>query len=314
MPAFIDSHSHFFAVANNLLQVSLENCRTIKEIQNELLKYKNENNIEEGKWIIACGYDHNKLAEKRHITKTELDEIISNNPIVIHHKSGHNGVLNSKGLEWLNITKETIPPFGGKIEKIDNELTGYLEENAFIEVVKKIPMASLEDLVKLCDKAQKKYASYGITTLQEGMMVKELIPIYKKLVEDKRLYLDVIAYMDKNAEKEIEENFKENIKNYKNNFKIGGVKIFLDGSPQSRTAWMRTPYINDEKYFGYGTMNDEEVIKDVLVAFEERLQILAHCNGDRAAEQYINVVKSTNKNINEIYISSRCTSNRTKYV
>lgn len=257
MPAFIDSHSHFFAVANNLLQVSLENCRTIKEIQNELLRYKNENNIEEGKWIIACGYDHNKLAEKRHITKTELDEIISNNPIVIHHKSGHNGVLNSKGLEWLNITKETIPPFGGKIEKIDNELTGYLEENAFIEVVKKIPMASLEDLVKLCDKAQKKYASYGITTLQEGMMVKELIPIYKKLVEDKRLYLDVIAYMDKNAEKEIEENFKENIKNYKNNFKIGGVKIFLDGSPQSRTAWMRTPYINDEKYFGYGTMNNE---------------------------------------------------------
>lgn len=300
MPAFIDSHSHFFAVANNLLQVSLENCRTIKEIQNEMLRYKNENNIEEGKWIIACGYDHNKLAEKRHITKTELDEIISNNPIVIHHKSGHNGVLNSKGLEWLNITKETIPPFGGKIEKIDNELTGYLEENAFIEVVKKIPMASLEDLVKLCDKAQKKYASYGITTLQEGMMVKELIPIYKKLVEDKRLYLDVIAYMDKNAEKEIEENFKENIKNYKNNFKIGGVKIFLDGSPQSRTAWMRTPYINDEKYFGYGTMNDEEVIKDVLVAFEERLQILAHCNGDRAAEQYINAVKSTNKKINEI--------------
>ena len=300
MPAFIDSHSHFFAVANNLLQVSLENCRTIKEIQNELLRYKNENNIEEGKWIIACGYDHNKLAEKRHITKTELDEIISNNPIVIHHKSGHNGVLNSKGLEWLNITKETIPPFGGKIEKIDNELTGYLEENAFIEVVKKIPMASLEDLVKLCDKAQKKYASYGITTLQEGMMVKELIPIYKKIVEDKRLYLDVIAYMDKNAEKEIEENFKENIKNYKNNFKIGGVKIFLDGSPQSRTAWMRTPYINDEKYFGYGTMNDEEVIKDVLVAFEERLQILAHCNGDRAAEQYINAVKSTNKKINEI--------------
>ena len=131
-------------------------------------------------------------------------------------------------------------------------------------------------------------------------MVKELIPIYKKLVEDKRLYLDVIAYMDKNAEKEIEENFKENIKNYKNNFKIGGVKIFLDGSPQSRTAWMRTPYINDEKYFGYGTMNDEEVIKDVLVAFEERLQILAHCNGDKAAEQYINAVKSTNKKINEI--------------
>lgn len=117
MPAFIDSHSHFFAVANNLLQVSLENCRTIKEIQNELLKYKNENNIEEGKWIIACGYDHNMLAEKRHITKKEIDEINSNNPIIIHHKSGHNGVLNSKGLEWLNITRETISTIWRKDRK-----------------------------------------------------------------------------------------------------------------------------------------------------------------------------------------------------
>ncbi len=300
MPAFIDPHSHFFAVANNLLQVSLENCKNIKEIQEKLLKYKSENNVQDEKWIIASGYDHNILDEKRHITKLELDRVIPNNPVIIHHKSGHNGVLNSKGLEWLNITKDTIPPFGGKIEKVNNELTGYLEENAFIENVKKIPMASLEDLVELCEKAQKKYASYGITTLQEGMMVKELIPIYKKLVDDKKLYLDVIAYMDKKAESEIKEVFEENIKKYKNHFKIGGIKIFLDGSPQSRTAWMRTPYVGDENYFGYGTMNDEDVEKDVEIAYDEKLQILAHCNGDKAAEQYINAIKATNKDIKEI--------------
>ena len=39
MPSFIDPHSHFFAVANNLLQVSLEKCKSIKEIQEELFKY-----------------------------------------------------------------------------------------------------------------------------------------------------------------------------------------------------------------------------------------------------------------------------------
>lgn len=33
MPAFIDSHSHFFAVANSLLQVSLDKCKSVKEIQ-----------------------------------------------------------------------------------------------------------------------------------------------------------------------------------------------------------------------------------------------------------------------------------------
>ncbi len=300
MPAFIDSHSHFFAVANSLLQVNLEKCTNIKEIQKELIKYKKENQIEDEKWIIASGYDNNTLSEKRHITKKELDEAIPNNPIIIHHKSGHNGVLNSKGLEILNITNETISPFGGKIEKINNELTGYLEENAFIENSKKVPMASLNDLITACDKAQKKYASYGITTLQEGMLVRELIPIYKQLIDQNKLYLDVIAYMDKNAEKEIRETFKENIKKYKSHFKINGIKIFLDGSPQGRTAWMRTPYIDDEKYFGYGTMNSEDVKKDIEFAYKEKLQILAHCNGDKAAEQYINAIKSTNKDIQEI--------------
>lgn len=300
MPAFIDAHSHFFAVANNLLQIPLNECKSVEEIQNKLYEYKNVNNIEDGKWIIASGYDNNALTEKRHITKEEIDKVIKNNPVIIHHKSGHNGVLNSRGLEYLQITNETIPPFGGKIEKINNVLTGYLEENAFIENVKKIPMASLEDLVKLCDKTQEKYASYGITTVQEGMMVKELIPIYKKLVEDNKLYLDVIAYMDKKTEKDIRNAFKENIKKYKNRFKISGIKIFLDGSPQGRTAWMRTPYIDDKEYFGYGTMSDEEVKKDVEYAYEEKLQILAHCNGDKAAEQYIKAIKDTNKNIKEI--------------
>ena len=71
MPSFIDPHSHFFAVANNLLQVSLEKCKSIKEIQEELFKYKTDNHIEDGKWMIACGYDHNMLVEKRHITKDE---------------------------------------------------------------------------------------------------------------------------------------------------------------------------------------------------------------------------------------------------
>ena len=36
MPAFIDPHSHFFAVANSLLQVSLEKCKSVKEIQDEI--------------------------------------------------------------------------------------------------------------------------------------------------------------------------------------------------------------------------------------------------------------------------------------
>ena len=265
-----------------------------------MLKYKKENHIEDGKWILANGYDHNILKENKHITKAKLDEVLPNNPVVIQHKSGHNGVFNSLGLEILNITSKTISPEGGVIEKINGELTGYLEENAFIENIKKVPMPSMKELVKSAKRAEKEYVSYGITTVQEGMMTKELVPIYKKLVSDNLIDLDIIAFMDTKAIKEIKDTFPDNIKEYKNNFKIGGMKIFLDGSPQAKTAWMRTSYVDDENYFGYGTMQNTEVEKAIEKACKENLQILAHCNGDKAAEQYINSIAKVGDKVKNI--------------
>ena len=87
MPAFIDSHSHFMAVANEFLQVSLKDCRNFEEIKSTLLGYKSKNNIEAGKWIKANGYDKNNLIENSNITKKELDIIFPDNPVVIQHQS-----------------------------------------------------------------------------------------------------------------------------------------------------------------------------------------------------------------------------------
>ena len=50
------------------------------------------------------------------------------------------------------------------------------------------------------------------------------------------------------------------INKYDNHLKIGGYKTFLDGSPQGRTAWMRTPYLGDDTtYCGYPAQSDEEI-------------------------------------------------------
>ena len=74
---------------------------------------------------------------------------------------------------------------------------------------------------------------------------------------------------------------------YHKHFRIGGYKMFLDGSPQGRTAWMQTPYQGDANYYGYGTMSDEEVAACIRKSLLEHQQLLAHCNGDAAAEQYL---------------------------
>ena len=285
MPAFIDAHSHIFALAKSLMQISIDGLTSIEEIKNCLAEYKKENRTNE--WIIVNGYDNNILKNRQHITKNELDEIFPDTPVIIENKSRHNGVVNSKALEMLGITKTTANPEGGRIFYD----TGLLEENAFIDSLKKIPLPKMEEIINAFKEAQEIYASHGITMAQEGVITNDLAKIFKLLANNNEIFLDIVAYMDYKNMDEIKKEYSEYINKYKNKFKIGGIKIFLDGSPQAKTAWLREAYANEPEYYGYRIMKDEDVEEILEKAKESNLQILAHCNGDKAAEQYINAVK-----------------------
>ena len=280
MPSFIDAHSHIFALAKSLMQISIDGLTSIEEIKNCLDKYKKENRTNE--WIIVNGYDNNILKNREHITKQELDEIFPDTPVIIENKSRHNGIANSEALEKLGITKTTADPEGGRI--IFDK--GLLEENAFIDSLKKIPLPKIEEIINAFKEAQEIYLSHGITMAQEGVITNELAKIYKLLADMHEIFLDVVAYMDYRNVDEIKKEYSKFINKYNNNFKIGGIKIFLDGSPQAKTAWLREAYANEPEYYGYRIMKDEDVEEILENSKESNLQILAHCNGDKAAEQY----------------------------
>ena len=50
---------------------------------------------------------------------------------------------------------------------------------------------------------------------------------------------------------------------------------------------MTTPYEGDDTYCGYPIHSDEKLREYIAVALDKKQQLLAHCNGDAAAEQYI---------------------------
>lgn len=293
MPAFTDAHSHFMACANSTLQAQLGECINWQEIIDKLKEFKEKNNIQKGCWIRGTGYDQNNLEEGKAPNRFILDKIFPDNPVFIQHASGHMGVYNTRALEWLKITNDTPCPEGGIMEKDeDGNLTGYMEENGFIVPLKKIPMPDIEDMMDAIVKAQENYLAHGITTVQEGMFMDAMVPIYEVMLNRNLLKVDLVAFTDPQNSNVIKEKFKNHINKYSNHFKIGGDKIFLDGSPQGRTAWMRTPYKgDDENYVAYPVWDDEQVYKFVYDAYINDRQILAHCNGDRAAQQYISAIE-----------------------
>jgi len=293
LPGFIDAHSHFSGMAFSTLHCSLEGAKSFDEIKNRIIRFIKERNISEGEWIVADNYDQNILEERAHPTAKFIDEFASNYAVSLQHKSGHMGVFNSLALEKLGVNIDTPNREGGLIGKDEDGLTGYMEEADYIEYIKAKPMPSQEDIFSGFCSAQKTYASYGITTAQEGLFVKELSDLYKALQTQNMLDIDIVGYVDCNNKELLLEQFNDCIKEYKSHFKIGGIKLLLDGSPQGKTAWMKTPYVGEKGYCGYPAMKEEKILEQFKYAMEKELQVLAHCNGDAACEQYIRAVEKT---------------------
>lgn len=302
MPAFIDAHGHFAAAANALLQCSLGEAYSFREMQDRIAAFAA--GLPPQAWLQGQGYDHNQLAERRHPNRQVLDAVCPDRPAMIAHKSGHMGVFNTKALELLGLLEGAVPQIeGGRIEMEAGLPTGYMEEEAFLTYQRRVPMKKPQEFAAAFQKVQNMYASFGITTVQEGMFVGQLTPIYQELLAENGLHLDVVAYLDEQTASEVRGQFPKADRCYDGHFKIGGYKIFLDGSPQGRTAWLREPYVQrlgqsedpqdlqPAHYCGYPSMSQEEVEAALRKAAEEQMPVLAHCNGDAAAVQFLDAVE-----------------------
>lgn len=298
LPGFIDPHSHFTACASHTMEADLTGAQNFEEVISRIQEFISRKKPREGQWIQAAGYDHNCLKEGVHPRRSVLDEAAPRNPLILKHQSGHMGVFNTMALNRLEVTSDTQSPQGGWIETDAGVATGYMEENAFLEYQNRIPMPFADDFLRAYGLAQELYASCGITTVQEGMMTDQLLPLYRMLAGSGLLKLDLVAYADARNSKAIMNEMGDYVKQYRNHIKIGGYKMFLDGSPQGRTAWMREPYEpakglkQPEDYRGYNTLRDEEVFSLIMKAENEGMQLLAHCNGDMACGQYLEQIQA----------------------
>ena len=284
LPAFVDPHSHLLACAYARLQVPLGECAGWGEIADRLSRHVQERGIQPGEWVKGTGYDQNALAEGAAPDRFCLDRACPHNPVVIQHASGHAGVFNTLALERLGALNEDC----GLERDGQGELTGRGEENPFLDLLGRVPMDGLEDVLRAFQGAQEEYASHGITTAQEGLLQPVMAPVYQEILRRGLLYLDVNAYVPPADYDRLRGQFAQGVSASPGTFQVAGMKIFLDGSPQGGTAWVREPYAGGG--CGTSTMTDGQVLSAFRQALDRDAQLLAHCNGDRAAEQYLTLL------------------------
>ncbi len=312
LPGFVDSHGHagmggLQALSANLLAPPDGRVNDIASLQHVISDWVNANEVivSEVNMVIGFGYDNAQLAELRHPTRQDLDDISTDLPILIVHQSGHLGVANSKALAMAGITADTENPAGGVIRRdADGQPNGVLEEYAFFTVL--FPMLSSlgeEGLQAFAREGSKLWASFGYTTAHEGRASSALVDALNKVGAAGDLPIDVVAFPDVLEGREfIAENFSQT---YTNRTRVGGCKLTIDGSPQGFTALRDKPYYDPvgdyaEGYKGYAAITEEQLQDAVDYCFENRLQIIVHSNGEGASDMLIAAFEQARKQYGDV--------------
>jgi predicted amidohydrolase YtcJ len=291
LPGLIDAHLHMAWKARMLRQVDCSSPKSIPEIV-EMLKRQR---VDSTGWLQGYGYDDNKLEERRHPTRQELDRASSDVPIVLCNASLHMLVVNTKALEVLGVGENTPDPTSGRIVRDPaGRPTGLFLEGAQTLVLQRIPSYSLEELAEGLAQASASFSAHGLTSVGD-MGVGELGPVelqaYEKAHGERTLRVRANLYHPFTNLEDLtkvlddpESAFCRMSRIESDWLRFRGIKLFLDGSLIGRTAAARVPYTNTGGDCGYLVMEPEQLERMVRYSQERGFQVAVHAIGEAAVD------------------------------
>jgi predicted amidohydrolase YtcJ len=260
LPGFIDVHTHprYVAMTLDAVACTPPQVNSIDEMVAELRTHRN---IGAGndKWIEGWGYD--ELAEHRTPTTADLDRVSYSQPVYVLRSDCHSGVCNSRALELAGITKDTPDPEGARFGRYpDRTPNGALIEHAANEVVLKAKG------VQEYDAEVAKMAAVGDHYNERGRRRRYGHVRRHDPYPDLQLYRDaaakglrqqaIIYYQWTDLQAHCSPDVTDGDRT--GAVRVGGVKLFMDGSMSNRTAWMMEPYRNSNEY-GMATLPDDSI-------------------------------------------------------
>jgi predicted amidohydrolase YtcJ len=305
LPGFIDGHSHFFQAAMiadyaNVSAPPVGTASDIAGVLDVLRKHVADNPPKKGDWVVGYGYDGSAYTDGRDMTREDLDGDFPDNPVALIHVSGHGVVLNSRAFEAVGISADTPTPQGGIIarEPGSKKPAGLVMETAWFGLVfPKLPKPTPEQLLKNLKVAQDHYASNGYTTAQDAPVEPKALPLYLKARDENLFFIDLFTMAEQHKFADMVKDGFAFSQDYDNHFRMGGVKIIVDGSPQGKTAYFTEPFLNggpdgEKDYRGEFITPQDEMNELFKIAYQNNLQVFSHVNGDGAIDMLLTAHKA----------------------
>ena len=282
-PGFIDAHSHFYGLGESLVNADL---RGIKSEEEMIQKLRSLNSVEGTTdnqkiptSIIGRGWDQNLWEGKKFPNNAELNKLFPDVPVCLTRIDGHAALVNQKALDLAGINIDSKIS-GGDFIKENGKLTGVLIDNAVDLVKAQLPEPSKEEKKEIILKAQTKCLKYGLTTVSDAGITKELIELYSEMHASGELKIRIYAMANPT-----QPTLGWLIKNgpvKEERLHVQSVKYYMDGAMGSRGACLLEDYTDQPNNRGF-LLNSIDSLKALAELLRENnLQLNIHCIGASA--------------------------------
>ena len=311
-PGFVEAHTH--VLAGGLWEFPYvgyfdrrgpdgqdwPGCRNIDAVVGRLVE-ANEL-LAPGEQLVAWGLDPIYFAGER-LGAIDLDRVSATRPIFVFHASGHLATVNTAMLEACEITKDTTTP--GVARDSLGEPNGELQEPPAMLLAR-----SAYSAIGRATRSDEAKWNYGFEARNSGhttvtdlgttqLSRPDQVAAWRSVVEDpnypSRVMIAVSPAGGVASSEELAELCAGLRKESTAKLKFGIVKLVLDGSIQGFTARVSWPYYYRPPagHPGNGLwLIPPEQVSEILSAYHEAgLTVHCHCNGDQAAEVFINAVE-----------------------
>lgn len=293
VPGFQDSHCHLLLTGLGFRNLDLRGVRSAEELIEAGRAYIREHRIPEGTWILGEGFDHNLFPDPVLPDIRVADAISTCHPILIQRVCGHVGTANTMAFSMAGFDAHTRFP-GGVIDLDERgEITGVLREAALDQFKMRIPKPDIPTLKEAITDAARHVNQYGVTSVHtddlEGGSLENIIRAYRELEREGRLNVRIWEEIQA-ARPEVLRAFLDRglrTGDGSDSFKIGNIKLILDGSLGARTAGLRADYSDDPGNRGIFVYTQPELDEVVLAAHKAGMQVACHAIGDGAVAQSV---------------------------
>ena len=277
VPGFIDAHAHFYGFGESLQTVDLTGAKSYDEVLQRVVDFQNRKQKD---FIKGRGWNQNLWEDKEFPTKDKLDSLFPDTPVVLTRIDGHAFLVNQKVLDLADITAKTKLP-GGEVVLKNGQPTGVLIDKP-MELVKAIaPKTSVAESVTALKDAQDICFSYGLTTVNDAGLEREIIELIDSLQKANELNIRIYAMVSGNKPATLDYYLKEGIvkTDYLN---VRSVKVYGDGALGSRGAALKAPYTDKPDHHGAMVTQPEELQELANRIVKTDYQMNTHAIGDSA--------------------------------